>query len=96
MSDHRKNITKKLGLPEWVADAVHEICPSKESFLLAKYVRDKAVSMGYCETSSESTKMGFYSDFSLKFKMPYSKKHFNPDDFNSIKSELINIKNSLR
>jgi hypothetical protein len=95
MSDHRKNIIKKLGLPEWVANAVHEICPSKEAFLLAKYCKDKAVNMGLCDTSVESTKLGFYSDFSFKFKMPYSEKHFNPDNFNLIKSELINIKNSI-
>lgn len=92
MSDHRNNIVKKLGLPEWVANTLHEICPRKESFLLAKYVRDEAVRKGYCNASAESVKRGFYTDFSMKFKMPHNKNTFGPDDLHEIIHELHEMK----
>lgn len=96
MSDHRKNIIKKLGLPQWVANAVHEICPSKESFLLARYVRDIAVQKGYCSISSDSVSKGFYSDFSLQFKMPCRKDIFSLDNFEEIKDDLIKMKDNFK
>lgn len=95
MSDHRKNIVNKLGLPEWVANAVHEISPTKESFLLAKYVRDEAVRRGFCDKTNESVKKGFYSDSSFKFKMSYRKDLFCPPDFEDVKEDLVNIKDNL-
>jgi len=96
MSDHRKNIVKKLGLPEWVANAVHEICPTKESFLLARYVRDEAVCRGFCDVTNESVKRGFYSDFSLKFKMPPTENSFGPEDFKEIITKLNELKEQFQ
>lgn len=95
MSDHRKNIVNKLGLPEWVANAVHEISPTKETFLLAKYVRDEAVRRGFCDKTNESVKKGFYSDSSYKFKMSYRKDVFSPDNFEEVKDDLIKMKDTL-
>lgn len=96
MSDHRKNIKKKLGLPEWLANELHLLCPTKESFLLAKYVRDKAIEMGYCDKSTESVEKGFYSDFKFKYKMPPSGNMFTYEDFQKLKEELIEKRDSFK
>lgn len=95
MSDHRKNIKKKLGLPEWLANELHTLCPSKESFLLAKYVRDKAIEMGYCDKSTESVEKGFYSDFKFKYKMASGKDVFSPSDLEKMKVELIDYTSKI-
>ena len=95
MGDHRKNIVNKLGLPEWVANAVHEISPTKESFLLAKYVRDEAIRRGFCDKTNESVKKGFYSDSSFRFKMSYRTDVFSPDNFEEVKDDLIKMKDTL-
>lgn len=95
MSDHRKNIKKKLGLPDWLANELHLLCPSKESFLLAKYVRDKAIEMGYCDKSTESVEKGFYSDFKFKYKMAIGKDVFSPSDLEKMKVELIDYTSKI-
>lgn len=95
ISDHRRNIVKKLGLPQWVADEIHEMCPRKESFLIARYVRDFAVSKGYCDKTIDSVKKGFYSDFNIKYKMQQRGNVFTPEEFQKIKKDLIELKNSI-
>ncbi len=94
MSDHRRNITERLGLPQWVADEVHALWP-KGSFVLARLVRDRAVDDKFCDKRPDSVRIGFYSDDALQRDKLYNPKEFNPKHFRDMVRDLTIIRDWL-
>lgn len=94
MSDHRRNINERLGLPLWVAEELHRIWP-KGAFHLARLVRDKAIEKGFCDKRIESVKAGFYTDEEHSKDKPHRQKTFNPIHMRDMHGELCVIRDWL-
>lgn len=94
MSDQRRNIQERLGIPQWVAEEVHELWP-KGAFTLARLVRDAAIEKGFCDKRVESVADGFYTDAEFNKEAKFRRSIFTPTHMRDMRRDLTIIRDWL-